>query len=114
MKNNRIRVKSIRDLGPQFTENPHQMVGQDGAYSIPLNGETLWFFGDTLIGSRLPGESIWYPGGQPVGPYDMSGKGSIRRMINNCGLLSSDKNGQHGLRDFRYICDETGELKTHF
>lgn len=107
-------VKNIRDLGPQFTINPHQMVGQDGAYSIPLENDdkTLWFFGDTLIGSRVPGESIWYPGGQAVGPYDMSGRGSIRRMINNCGLLTDNARGIAGLAEFQYILDNAGELKT--
>ena len=108
-----VKIASIRDLGPQLTDNPHQMVGQDGAYSIPLNnGQTLFFFGDTLIGSRVPGESIWYPGGQPVGPKDMSGRGSIRRMVNNCGLLIDNHDARNGLRDFKYILDDDGEIRT--
>lgn len=106
-----LRVKAIRDLGPQFVDNPHEMIGQDGAYSIPLNGETLWFFGDTLIGQRVRGESLWYPGGQPVGPYDMSGKGSIKHMINNSGLISMDKTGRHGLKSYHYICDDEGNIR---
>ena len=74
MTGRKVKVKKVRDLGPQFVNNPHRMVGQDGAFSIPLNEkETLWFFGDTLIGERTPGESLWYPGGKPVGPKDMSG-----------------------------------------
>ncbi len=87
------------------------MVGQDGAYSIPLNGESFWFFGDTLIGKRVPGESLWYPGGQPVGPYDMSGRGSIKRMLNNSGLILKDKTGRYGLKSYRYICDEQGNIR---
>ncbi len=112
MKKSNLQIAQVRDLGPQFTDNPHQMVGQDGAYSIPLNGETLWFFGDTLFGKRVPGESIWYPGGRPVGPHDMSGRGSIRRMINNCGLLiPADADAQEGLKNYRYILDDEGAVK---
>lgn len=106
-----LRVEAIRDLGPQFVDNPHEMIGQDGAYSIRLNGETLWFFGDTMIGHRVPGESLWYPGGHPVGPYDMSGKGSIKHMINNTGLVLRDKTGRHGLKSYHYICDDRGNIR---
>jgi len=106
-----IKIKSARDLGPQLTDNPHQMVGQDGAYSIPLGDKTLWFFGDTLIGERVQGESIWYPNGKAVGPWDMSGKGSIRRMINNTGLVTGINTGRNGLIDYKYICESNGELK---
>lgn len=104
-------MESVRDLGPQFVDNPHEIVGHDGAYSIPLNEEALWFFGDTLIGKRVPGESLWYPNGKPVGPYDMSGKGLIKRMINNSGLILRDKTGKYGLRSYRYICDEKGNVR---
>ena len=71
-----IKIKSFRDLGIQFKDNQHSMVGQDGAYSIPIQDEILWFFGDTLIGTRKKNESIWYPDGKPVGPKDMSGRGT--------------------------------------
>lgn len=111
MSNNRIKIGSVRDIGPQFVHNDHQMVGQDGAYSIPLNGDTLWYFGDTLIGERIPGESVWYPGGKPVGPDDMSGKNKIKRMINNTGALVRDRNGKNGITNFNYICDGEKELK---
>ncbi len=107
-----LKPVTVRDLGPQFTKNAHQMIGQDGAYSIPLGGEALWFFGDTLIGSRVPGESLWYPGGVPVGHADMSGKGTIRRMLNNTGLLLGDRDGRNGLRSFRYLCGAKGELRS--
>ncbi len=106
-----LRPTSVRDLGPQFTRNPHEMIGQDGAYSIPLGTETLWFFGDTLIGARVPGESLWYPGGMPVGHSDMSGKGTIRRMLNNTGLLLADRDARDGFHSFRYLCDAVGDLR---
>jgi len=107
----KFKVRSARDLGLQFTDNPHKMIGQDGAYSIPLNGETLWFFGDTLIGTRDPGQSLWYLDGRAVGAADMSGRGTIERMINNTGLLLHEKTGRNGLNDYQYILDETGGLK---
>ncbi len=44
-----LKVSKIIDHGPQFVNNKHKMVGQDGAYSIPLgNNKALWFFGDTF------------------------------------------------------------------
>ena len=107
----RFRIQTTRDLGPQFTKNNHKMVGQDGAYSIPLNGESLWFFGDTLIGTRDPELSLWYLDGQAVGAADMSGKGTIEKMINNTGLILRDKTGANGLREFEYILDRSGRLK---
>lgn len=104
-----MRVARARDLGPQFVRNPHRMVGQDGAYSIPLADETaLWFFGDTLMGRRTPGESLWFPGGKPLPPGDMSGHHGIDKLQNNTGLILRDRTGRHGLNDFRYIVGEDG------
>jgi hypothetical protein len=109
-----LAVACARDLGPQFVHNPHRMIGQDGAFSIPLNdpdGSALWFFGDTLIGSRLPGQSLWCIDGKPVGHADMSGRGTIERMINNTALVLRATSGRNGLRDFDYICDDRGQLR---
>ena len=71
----------------------------------------MWFFGDTLVGSRVPGESLWFPGGKPLGPEDMSGHGSIEKLYNNTGLILRESTGRNGLRNYHYICDETGNLK---
>jgi hypothetical protein len=109
--NKPLKVQSVRDLGPQFTDNYKRMVGQDGAYSIPLNGKTLWFFGDTMIGSRAADQSLWYPDGKPVGPYDMSGKGLIDNMLNNTGALVSLSSGRYGIHGYEYICDKSGTIK---
>jgi len=106
-----LRIASARDCGPLFTNNPHRMIGQDGAFSIPLRGQTLWFFGDTLIGQRTPGTSLWFLDGKPIGPGDMSGRGGIDRMINNCGLVVPAGEGAQTLDRFQYICDERGALK---
>ena len=84
MTNRKLTVAGTQDLGPQLTQNPHQMIGQDGAYSFPLgNGKSFWFFGDTLMGARIPGDSLWFPGGVQIGPEDMGGRGSIERMVTN-------------------------------
>lgn len=107
-----LKVAKARDMGQLFVENPHRMVGQDGAYSIPLgDGTALWFFGDTLIGARVPGESLWYPGGQQLGPGDMSGHGLIEKLHNNTGLIMRDQTGSTELKDFRYLCDPAGNLR---
>lgn len=110
---NPLRVKSASDLGPQFVDNPHRMVGQDGAFSIPLSdGTALWYFGDTVVGKRTPGDSLWYEGNVPIGGLDMSGKRGVEYMPNNCGLILRDRTGANGLRDFQYILAPNGRLKT--
>jgi Domain of unknown function (DUF4185) len=108
-----LKVKTSNDLGPQLRENRHRMVGQDGAFSIPLSdGSTLWFFGDTVVGQRQPGDSLWYKLGQPIGGLDMTGKHGIDQMLNNTSLISRDRGGANGLRDFEYLLDHTGGLRT--
>ncbi len=106
-----IKVNSVEDLGPLFENNIHEMVGQDGAYSIPLNGRTLWYFGDTLIGERTEGESLWYPGGNPVGPKDMSGMAKIKKMLNNTGLIIKGNSVKNVVENFSYILDSPGNIK---
>ena len=100
-----IIVEGALDVGVMFAENPHRMVGQDGAFSIPLApGRTLWFFGDTLIGRRPPPrQSLWTIDGKPVGPADMTGRGTFEQMINNTGLVLNHQSGAERLDDFRYI-----------
>lgn len=106
-----LKVNNVRDLGAQFVNNPNKMVGQDGAYSIPMKDKCLFFFGDTLIGKRTEGESLWYPGGVPLGPVDMSGIGGLEKMITNTGLLCYNKTGEFGFSDFEYILDQNNQLK---
>jgi hypothetical protein len=111
-RSGKIHVASARDLGTLFARNQHEMIGQDGAFSIPVSREyTLWFFGDTLIGRRVPGASLWYNGTEPVGHADMSGRGAIRRMINNTGLLLRHHSGADAMDDFEYLCDEDHQLR---
>jgi hypothetical protein len=107
-------VDGARDRGLMFADNPHRMVGQDGAFSIPLeSGRTLWFFGDTLIGRRPPaGQSLWTIDGKPVGPADMTGRGTFERMINNTGLVLNHNSGADALDDFRYITGDDRQLRT--
>jgi len=106
-----IQVQGARDLGAQFTNNPNRMVGQDGAYSIPLDRGSFWFFGDTLVGKRTPNDSLWFPGGVQLGPEDMSGKHGIERMLTNTALILQNTSGAKGLVDFRFVQDSAGTLK---
>ena len=108
-----LKVRQAEDLGPQFVKNPHRMVGQDGAFSISLDdGKALWFFGDTLIGYRVPGDSLWYINGFAVGADDMSGRGTIEQMLTNTGLLLPDQDAGTGLKNYRYILNEDGTLRS--
>jgi hypothetical protein len=108
----KLKVRAADDLGVLFKDNSNKMVGQDGAYSFKINNkETFWFFGDTFIGKRTPGESLWYPGGKPVGPKDMSGIGSIEKMHNNTGLISLDRSGSKGINNYKYITDDHGNIR---
>ncbi len=54
---------------------------------------------------------MWYWFGEPVGPGDMSGKKGIDKMINNAGLILTNKTGRKGLNNFDYILNEDGNLK---
>jgi len=106
-----IQVESARDLGPQFTDNPHRMVGQDGAFSFELrDGSSFWFFGDTLIGARVPNQSPWIVDGHLVDHRDMTGQGTYEKMHNNTGLILPKQSGENGLRDFRYLTEQSGQL----
>lgn len=108
-----IAVEAALDLGVMFEVNPHRMVGQDGAFSIPLApGRTLWFFGDTLVGRRPPaGQSLWTIDGKPVGAGDMTGRGTFEQMINNTALVLNHRTGGDALDDFTYVTGGDGKLR---
>ena len=107
-----MKVIKTKDLGVLFKDNHHKMVGQDGAYSISTNKGLLFYFGDTIIGKRIEGESLWYPGGIPVGHRDMSGLGGTEKMLNNTGLIVTNDDASKGIIDFNYVLDNNGEIKT--
>jgi len=95
MENKKLSVASASDLGLLFTNNNVKMIGQDAAYSIPINSEeTLWVFGDTFVGT-----------------FDETGKRIIERMPNNTGLICRSKDAASGLTDFTYLTNESGELR---
>lgn len=51
-----VYIAEIKLLGSCFKSNSAQVVGHDGAYSIPLsNGKVFWSFGDTLVGPERRG-----------------------------------------------------------
>lgn len=95
MKSKKLSVVNARDLGFLFAENNVKMIGQDAAYSIPINSEeALWIFGDTFVGT-----------------FDETGRRIIERMPNNTGLICRSKDAASGLTDFTYLTDESGELR---
>ncbi len=112
-----LRVAAARDLGPQLTDNPHRMVGQDGAYSVPLGDpgpgqapRVFWYFGDTLIGERPPGSlrdvfTALAEAGQP------QGHAPFERLPTNTGLVLPAQSGRGGLTGFRHITDADGEIR---
>lgn len=110
-----LAVAAARDLGPQFDDNPHRMVGQDGAFSFLLpDGNSFWFFGDTLVGRRPPSGSPWMVDGKLVDHRDMTGQGTYERMINNTGLIlppQPDLPVKGRLGGYRYLLDAEGQLK---
>ena len=106
-----LTVETARDLGPQFVENPHHMVGQDGAYSIPLaDGRCLWYFGDTLIGER-PDRSLYRIFREHAGGKIETGPGPFEQMITNTGLVIPQQTGTGGLREFAHLLGDDGRLK---
>ena len=95
MQKKKLSVTHARDLGLLFTENDVKMIGQDGAYSIPIkSGETLWLFGDTFIGH-----------------FNEIGKRVIEEMPNNTGLICYSADAKNGLDDFSYLKDKSGKLR---
>ena len=109
----KLRVVSAADLGPQLMDNSHRMVGLDGAFSIRLeDGTAFWFFGDTVVGKRTPGDSLWYEGSVPIGGLDMSGKRGVEYMPNNTGLILRDRTGSRGLRDYSFLLNDQNRLRT--
>lgn len=106
-----LRVAATRDLGPQFTDNPHRVTGQDGAYSIPLgDGRVFWYFGDTLVGTRPPGSlrdvfTRLAEAGQP------QGHAPFERLPTNTGLVLPAQTGRGGLAGFAHVVDDAGEIR---
>lgn len=95
MKFDHTKVKSARDLGPLFTKNSVEMIGQDCAYSVPINEkETFWGFGDTFIGK-----------------IDETGRRNVKQMPSNTGMICRTKDASQGLHDFSYLTGKNKQLR---
>ena len=95
MKFNEIKIEHSRDLGPLFIENKVNMIGQDCAYSVPLNEtETFWGFGDTFIGK-----------------IDETGKRIVKQMPSNSGLICRTRDASNGLTDFSYLVGKDDHIR---
>ena len=110
-----FRVAYARDLGAQFRDNPVRMIGQDGAYSIPLDDDPSSSSGSPLAGPR--GETLWFFGDSYIGPPEAAGPRHIdrirgaERVITNTGLITAQRDASRGITEFRYLTDEQGELR---
>ncbi|MDW7679782.1 MAG: DUF4185 domain-containing protein [bacterium] len=91
----KLIVENSRDLGCLFTDNPLSMIGQDGAYSIPIGpGTALWLFGDTFIGG-----------------FNEIGKRIVEKMVSNTGLICRYRDDCSDLTNFSYLTDEQGAIQ---
>lgn len=106
-----FRTRSVRDLGPQFTQNPHAMIGQDGAFSVPTSHGLLFYFGDTVLGSRASLRSLWFPDGMAIGNRPMSDFGNITGMLTTTALLTPQTEAGEGVREFEYLTDAEGRIR---
>jgi hypothetical protein len=105
-------VAGAHDLGLMFEKNPHKWSGRTG------RSRSRWRRAHALVlrrhAHRPPparGQSLWTIDGKPVGPRDMTGRGTFERMINNTALVLRHKTGGDDLTDFKYITDDTNQLR---
>jgi hypothetical protein len=83
-------VQSVQNAGLLFTDNQAGVSGTDAGYSIPLEKQTLWLFGDCfLLDPKAPSRNY-------VG------------AVSNCGLLVSRAGGAAALRKYRFLTDDRG------
>lgn len=85
--------QSVRNLGPQFLENPLRITGQDGATSCLLpSGDSLWLFGDTMEG---PFESIRH--------HDLT------HVLSSTAAIVPAQDYSQGIKSFEYLKDSDGK-----
>lgn len=90
-----IRPVRARDLGPLFQTNTLKMIGQDGAYSFPVDPrQALWVFGDTFVGS-----------------LDQTGRRVVDKLLNNSALICPRQDPAAGLQEYQYLTNHAGELR---
>jgi hypothetical protein len=78
----------VQNAGLLFTDNPAGVSGVDAGYSIPLDKQTLWLFGDTfLLDPNSPARNY-------VG------------AVSNCGLVVPKGSGPSPLKGYRFLTDE--------
>jgi hypothetical protein len=86
-------VASVRNLGNQFLENRVGVTGADGATSTVLpSGKSLWLFGDTV-----------------EGPFKTIRNLDLTSLRSNTAALVPRQDASHGIKDFRFLSDDTGK-----
>ncbi|MBL6991821.1 MAG: DUF4185 domain-containing protein [Bacteriovoracaceae bacterium] len=71
--------------------NDGKVLGQDGAYSVYLNGKSLWLFGDTFFGT-----------------VDSQGKMKFEGAIHNSAALSKGMDTDNCITDLKYLNKSKG------
>jgi hypothetical protein len=84
-------IVSVENCGLLFTDNRAGVSGVDAGYSIALNHEVLWLFGDVFLQDNC----------SPTKTYVGA--------VSNCGLIVSKRPGVSALRDYTFLKDaQTG------
>ncbi|HAH08430.1 MAG TPA: hypothetical protein DCM05_18200 [Elusimicrobia bacterium] len=98
---------TVRKVGQLFDKAKNApILGQDGAYSIPLESGALWTFGDTLVGETLPEgkDKLW---GMPSSAYGLLKATSAASLEGKLEYFRDDKGWPRPL-----IAHEPGELES--
>lgn len=86
-------VASVRLLGNQFSGNPLNVTGLDGATSVKLpTGDALWLFGDTV-----------------EGPFETIRGLPLEDKLSNTGALVPPQDANNGIQKFRFLSSSDGK-----
>lgn len=88
-----VKIDSIQYVGPliEHVKNDGRVIGQDGAYSIPLKKGSLWLFGDTFFGI-----------------FNDDGSFNYRGAIHNNAFYTEDVDATDGITCIEYKKDTDG------
>ena len=85
--------QSVRELGPQFLDNPQRITGQDGATSCRLpKGDGFWMFGDTI-----------------EGPFKSIRNLDLTDVLSNTAAIVPQQDCTDGIDRFRYLTTPEGK-----
>lgn len=80
-------VVRVENAGLLFTDNTAGVNGTDAGYSVPLDSQTLWLFGDVFLQNPTSAHKPFAGG------------------VSNCGLLASRGKGPAALKRYEFLTD---------